>query len=158
MFFIVILDFCQMYIFFLLQILINLIYFYENMKMLKPTSNIIHSEPNTTLLVLVIIQCIYLLDGIYFEKTWVTSFEIQYEGFGHMSAVGYFIYPFMSSALAKYVFDYNVKLENWKLTLSVLLFFVGYVFFRGSNSQKDFFRQNPNHPLAARKSTLIKLQ
>lgn len=136
---------------FFFQVLINFVYVYRDLKWVTYTDNEVHLKVNPTLVVLVIIETIYLLDHVFLERTWITSFEIQYEGFGYMSAVGYFVYPFMASSLPKYVADYNVQLEYWKLALISLLFVVGYVFFRGSNSQKDAFRRNPYDPAFASK-------
>lgn len=46
---------------------------------------------------------------------------------------------------ARLLVDHSPQLPPWSLAAIVLLNTVGYVVFRGSNSQKDQFRRDPNH-------------
>lgn len=106
---------------------------------------------NPTITTLYTLLSIYYLDPLFFEADWLTSFEIQYEGFGYMLAVGYALYPFFLSSLLRYVFYYGIQLNNLKLTISTITFLLGYILYRGSNSQKSAFRRNPYHSSVARK-------
>lgn len=97
------------------------------------------------------LHLVYYVDALLHEPAFVSSFEIQYEGFGYMTGIGYLIYPFMMSSVTKYVIDHNINLPVWTLTGTNLLFILGYVLFRGSNNQKDAFRKNPYDPSLSRK-------
>lgn len=95
---------------------------------------------------------VYYLDALILENEFLSSFEVQYEGYGYMLAVGYALYPFVMSSLLRYVYYYGIQLGTLKLLASTFVFLLGYVLYRGSNSQKNAFRRNPYHPSVARKS------
>lgn len=103
-----------------------------------------------TLIALVIMHSIYFFDAFVHESSWVTSFEIQYEGCGYMGAVGYSIYPFMVVATTKYVADYNINLDLWHLIVTSVVFLFGFALYRLSNEQKSAFRLNPYSPALSR--------
>lgn len=105
-----------------------------------------------TMTTLYTLTFVYYLDSILFEPEFLSSFEIQYEGFGYLSAVGYALYPFFLSSLVRYVYYNGIQLGTLKLITSTITFLLGYILYRGSNSQKNAFRRNPYHPSVARKS------
>lgn len=113
--------------------------------------NITLPSLDPTITTLYTLISVYFLDALIFEKELLSSFEIQYEGFGYMLAVSYSLYPFILSALVRYVYYHRIHLGTFKLIASTLVFLLGYVLYRGSNSQKDAFRRNPYHPSVARK-------
>ncbi|CAG2061075.1 unnamed protein product [Timema podura] len=65
------------------------------------------SQYSPTLVVSVAMQIIYLLDSLWFEKVWATSFEFKYEGVGAMLAAGYCVYPFLNTLVVKYVVEHR---------------------------------------------------
>jgi hypothetical protein len=56
-----------------------------------------------TLLVAVGLQIWYALDSLWFEESFLASFEIMYEGTGYMLAVGYHMYPFIPTVITRFV-------------------------------------------------------
>lgn len=106
-------------------------------------------EPTITTLYILI--GFYCLDSMFFETQLLSSFQIQYEGFGYMSAVGLCLYPFFLSSIVRYVHYYKVQLGYLLLAIIALVFLSGYILYRKSNSQKNAFRKNPYSPSVARK-------
>lgn len=109
-----------------------------------------HLDPTIT--TVYTLTTIYYLDPLIFESQWLSTFEIQYEGFGYMLAVGYSLYPFFLTSIIRYIYYHGIQLNTIKLLISTLTFVFGYILYRGSNSQKHAFRKNPYHPSVARKS------
>ncbi|KAJ8934326.1 hypothetical protein NQ314_013366 [Rhamnusium bicolor] len=107
-----------------------------------------------TLLIYVLLHSVYFLDAIIFEAGWITSFEIQEEAFGYMLCMTYTLYPFLTAAIAKYIVEHGVELASWQLALLSLLFAIGYIVYRGSNSQKNAFRRNPYSPALSHLETI----
>jgi len=56
-----------------------------------------------TLLLAAGLQIWYSLDSLWFEDSFLASFEIMYEGTGYMLAVGYHMYPFIPTFITRYV-------------------------------------------------------
>ncbi|XP_018327297.1 lamin-B receptor [Agrilus planipennis] len=139
------------------SLIINGIFLFKKMLPPTPISSVsvmkkIAMSPTAS--VLALLQGVYLLDGLLFESSWVTSFEIQYEGVGWMLAVGYVMYPFMSTTILKYVTEHNIELPWFQLVAAIILFVIGYILLRGSNSQKDSFRKNPYDPSLSHLETI----
>jgi delta14-sterol reductase len=89
---------------------------------------------------------LYVADAMWFEPCILTTMDITTDGFGFMLAFGDLTWvPFTYSLQARLLVDYSPVLPTWALAGIVLLNCVGYVVFRGSNSQKDQFRRDPNH-------------
>lgn len=105
-----------------------------------------HINIQPTILTLTTMQLIYFLDMFVFERTFVTSYEIQYAGTGLLKCFEVLGGIFTYTLVGRYVLDNNVQLAWWKLVLSLFVFLVGYVFYRGSNLQKHTFRVNPYNP------------
>nr|CAD7405820.1 unnamed protein product [Timema cristinae] len=70
------------------------------------------SQYSPTLAVSVAMQIIYLLDSLWFEKVWATSFEFKYEGVGAMLAAGYCVYPFLNTLVVKYIVEHRYVYES----------------------------------------------
>lgn len=98
---------------------------------------------NPTVAVLCGQNIVMLLNRIIFESQWVSSFEIQYEGFGYPSTVGYALYPFIVTLSAKYAYDFGLIVPAWQLVVSSITFLIGFGIFTKSNRIKDAFRKNP---------------
>ena len=90
-------------------------------------------------------HAMYVADALYFEKAILTTMDIVHDGFGFMLVFGDLAWvPFTYTLQARYLVD-NPKQLSLPFAVFVLaLNMVGYAAFRGSNSQKDMFRRNPN--------------
>lgn len=127
--------------------IIFLVYFYINVVKNYPYVNI-------SVLFFTIYTAIYVVWGLIYEYSWITSMEISQEGFGYFQALGYPIYSFMLGTIMKYVAERNLELSYWTLALSLVVFLLGIFFFDGANKQKDLFRQDPKHPNVAHLKTI----
>ncbi|CAG9467367.1 unnamed protein product [Pedinophyceae sp. YPF-701] len=102
-----------------------------------------------------IFQLIYAVDALWFEKAILTTMDITTDGFGFMLAFGDLTWvPFTYTLQARYLVDHPLDLPTWGVCAIVALKVLGYVIFRGSNSQKDTFRRDPEHPSVAALQTL----
>lgn len=110
----------------------------------------------TMALVLVnMFQTIYVADAMWFEPAILTTMDIIHDGFGFMLVFGDLSWvPFTYSLQARYLADHPQVLSWMAITSIVALKVVGYLTFRGSNSQKDRFRRDPGHPANARLRTI----
>ncbi len=89
----------------------------------------------------------YIFDCLWFEETILTQMDIVHDGFGFMLAFGDLAWlPFTYSLQARYLVDHPLDLPLWAAVGIFALNTLGYVMFRGANSQKNTFRCNPNHP------------
>ncbi|KAJ8977585.1 hypothetical protein NQ317_018353, partial [Molorchus minor] len=138
-------------------VLLDFAYLYHSLEI--PSNKTESIEPKLislqpTLVVFILLHSIYFLDGLIFEHSFVSTFEVQQEAFGYMLAMGYLTYPFLTILVAKYITEHGVELDTWKLLLTSLVFIIGYILYRGSNSQKDAFRKNPYSPSLAHLETI----
>ena len=100
-------------------------------------------------------QSWYILDSFWFEEAILTTMDIVHDGFGFMLAFGDLVWvPFTYSLQARYLVDRPTFLSYYALFGIIGLNLVGYVIFRGSNSQKDAFRRDPNHPRVSHLKTM----
>jgi hypothetical protein len=60
-----------------------------------------------TLLLAAIMQGWYALDSLWCEDSFLSSFEIMYEGTGFMLALGYHMYPFIPTFITRFVLIYR---------------------------------------------------
>lgn len=88
-------------------------------------------------------QIITVLDNIYFEDVFLTSYEIQTEGCGYMMAMGYYGVPIMFASISKYLLEDDVRLSPSLLLGQLLIFIVGTTIKRLADIQKHSFRMNP---------------
>lgn len=102
-----------------------------------------------------IFQAIYVLDSLVFERAILTTMDITTDGFGFMLAFGDLAWvPFTYSLQTRILVTRSPSLPWIALVGIISLKILGYVTFRGSNSQKDLFRRNPNDPAVAHLRTL----
>ncbi|XP_032667096.1 delta(14)-sterol reductase TM7SF2 isoform X2 [Odontomachus brunneus] len=87
----------------------------------------------------------YILDGLIYEATIFTSFAVMYEGTGYMTCVSHLLYPFLPTLTTRFMLYHKSKF-NYYMGIFVLIFIVGYMLYRISNSRKDEFRKNPVSP------------
>jgi len=60
-----------------------------------------------TLLLAAGMQIWYALDSLWFEDSFLASFEIMYEGTGYMMALCYHMYPFIPTFITRFVLLYR---------------------------------------------------
>ncbi|KAI0209038.1 Delta(14)-sterol reductase TM7SF2 [Lamellibrachia satsuma] len=90
-------------------------------------------------------QIFYVCDALWFEETFLTTKATQNDGMGFMMMFGSLAWvPFYFSLPVRYLLIHHRTENNYyMLTAVCLLQVVGYVLYRGSNSQKNIFRRNP---------------
>jgi len=99
---------------------------------------------SNAMILVCIFHFVYVADCLFYEPAILSTMDIIEEGFGFMLAFGDICWvPVMYSLQARYLVDYPVALSWLATTSIVILFVIGYVIFRGSNSQKDRFRACP---------------
>ncbi len=110
---------------------------------------------SSSMVLVCIFQAWYVLDSLIFEEAILTTMDIVHDGFGFMLAFGDLVWvPFTYSLQARYLVSRPTDFPYWGVGLIVLLKIIGYAIFRGSNSQKDKFRRNPNNPSVSHLQTL----
>lgn len=142
-------------------ILLVLSYVYQSMEMISTppldakstnvTWNLLQSfRIRPTLFVLSTLIIIYFADQFVFESGLLSYMEFKTVSWGFLKCNEYLAGLFVYGAVPKYVYDYHVELENWELLLCTIMFLAGYIMYRGANSQKHAFRENPYAPLVSR--------
>ena len=97
----------------------------------------------------------YVLDALYFEDAILTTMDITSDGFGFMLAFGDLAWvPFTYTLQARFLVDHPQALSPLAVAALVALQALGYLTFRGANSQKDVFRRDPSHPRVRNLRTL----
>ena len=106
-----------------------------------------HGYVTTSMLLVCFFQTWYILDALWFEEAILTTMDIVHDGFGFMLVLGDLVWvPFTYSLQARFLVDHPTYLSPYAAVGIVALNLLGYIIFRGSNSQKDTFRRNPDHP------------
>lgn len=102
-----------------------------------------------SMLMTCISQSIYVFDALYMEPAILTTIDIINDGFGFMLAFGDITWvPFTYSLQARYLAVHPVHLGPYiVIPLGVLA--AGYTIFRGTNNEKNRFRNNPQDPRVA---------
>lgn len=92
-----------------------------------------------------IFQGLYVWDALYQERAILTTMDITTDGFGFMLIFGDLAWvPFTYSLQSRYLVDHDPHLSWTTLAAIVGVNIIGYLIFRGANSQKDAFRRDPN--------------
>lgn len=110
---------------------------------------------SSSMILVNLFQGLYVLDSLIFEKAILTTMDITTDGFGFMLAFGDLAWvPFTYSLQARILVTRSPQLSNSALLAVVAIKALGYAIFRGSNSQKDIFRRNPDDPRVRHLKTL----
>ena len=100
-----------------------------------------------SMIVVVCCQLIYIADSVYYEQAILTTMDITTDGFGFMLTYGDLVWvPFTFSLQSKYLASNPIKLPRSLSTGLLFLNIWAYYVFRSSNSQKNLFRSQPDHP------------
>lgn len=134
--------FCEMRPGLIGWIMINLVFLVKDYE--------IDGQIDPSLALVVFFQALYIADALWFEDAILTTMDIVYEGFGFMLSFGDLAWvPFLYCLQGRFLLDHPNPLPWYCLAGIALLNFIGYFIFRGSNSQKNEFRKNPNNPALA---------
>eukprot|EP00877_Chromochloris_zofingiensis_P005131 jgi/Chrzof1/14619/Cz09g09210.t1 len=140
-------EFCELYPGMIGWALLNLAMAYKQYKQLGYVTN--------SMLLVNIFELWYIADGLYNEKSILTTMDITTDGFGFMLSFGDLTWvPFVFSTQARYLADYQQDLSPLVLASIIGVQLLGYFIFRGANGQKDTFRRDPKHPSVAHLQTL----
>lgn len=91
-------------------------------------------------------QAWYVIDSVWNESAVLSTMDVTTDGFGFMLAFGDLTWvPFTYSLQARYLSVHPVKLGYYAFVILVIQL-AGYYIFRSANSQKDVFRNQPDHP------------
>ncbi|XP_046388886.1 delta(14)-sterol reductase TM7SF2 [Ischnura elegans] len=108
----------------------------------------IHSLPYPFLACL-FLQYLYALDLLWFEDQFATTFSAMSEGGGYLLCMSSALYPFIPTLITRYVSLNRMDYPAYLLCGVALIYFFGYIIYRGSNAQKNEFRKNPMNPSLA---------
>jgi protein-S-isoprenylcysteine O-methyltransferase Ste14 len=101
----------------------------------------------------------YIADYYFHEEAILTTWDIKHENFGWMLCWGDLVWvPFTYTIQAQYLVSHTHDLPWWATGGIVLLNFVGYAIFRGTNIQKHRFRKNPERPVWSKPAEYIKTE
>ena len=140
-------EFCELYPGLIGWIVLNMCMAHKQL--------MLYGSLSASMVLVNVFQAIYVLDALYFERAILTTMDITTDGFGFMLAFGDLAWvPFTYSLQARVLVSRSPDLSKMALIMIVLLKMIGYLMFRGSNSQKDTFRRDPSHPSVAHLKTL----
>jgi len=112
-------------------------------------------NPNPALVTVTAFQAWYVMDCLWFEDAILTTMDITHDGFGFMLVFGDLAWvPFVYNLQGKFLVEHPQTWSSVALAAFIGLNLVGYIIFRGSNSQKNRFRTNPYDPALAHLETL----
>lgn len=102
------------------------------------------------IVIIALLESLYVFDGLLMEEGNLTMMDIVHDGFGFMLCFGDLTWvPFTYTLKTKFLAYHPVKLANPYVAFCCLVAVIGYLIFRGSNSQKNTFRHNPRDPSVA---------
>ncbi|GAD91665.1 delta(14)-sterol reductase [Paecilomyces variotii No. 5] len=100
-----------------------------------------------SIILVTVFQGFYVLDALYMEPAILTTMDVIMDGFGYMLAFGDVVWvPFIYSFQTRYLSVFPYELGIYGIAIVLGCTGIGYFIFRGANSQKNRFRQNPNDP------------
>lgn len=114
-----------------------------------------HGALSLPMLLVCCFQTLYVVDSVWFERAILTTMDITSDGFGFMLVFGDLVWvPFTYCLQARYLVDHSPDLSLAAAALITALQVVGFLTFRGSNSQKNTFRTHPQHSSVRHLKTL----
>lgn len=114
---------------------------------------------STPMILVGLFQLFYVADFYFFEEAMLSTWDINYENYGFMLALGFVVWmPFNFSLQSQYLYYHAVDLPSWAVALVVALNFAGYYIFRTANLQKHAFRTQPSTKIWGKAPTYIETQ
>jgi protein-S-isoprenylcysteine O-methyltransferase Ste14 len=137
-------EFCELYPGMIGWGLLNLAFAYKQWVTLGRLTN--------SMVFVNVVELWYIMDGLYNEKSILTTMDITTDGFGFMLSFGDLAWvPFTFSTQARFLADHpQQQLSTLGLVAVMAVQLLGYTLFRGANGQKDAFRRDPKHPSVAK--------
>lgn len=115
----------------------------------------LRGAPSLAMMLVNAFQLLYIVDALWNEEAILTTMDIVNDGFGFMLAFGDLTWvPFTYSLQAYFLVNHPCELSTAAAVGIVCLNALGYIIFRGANSQKNTFRRNPNDPRVAGLKTI----
>ncbi|KAM4722292.1 delta(14)-sterol reductase TM7SF2 [Rhinophrynus dorsalis] len=115
----------------------------------------LRGSPSLSMILVCGFQALYVTDALWHEEAILTTMDIVHDGFGFMLAFGDLCWlPFTYSLQGYFLVTHPQELGTAAAVGIVLLNALGYIIFRGSNSQKNAFRRNPADPQVAGLETI----
>lgn len=100
-----------------------------------------------SMVLVVSFQSWYVIDSVWNESAVLSTMDVTTDGFGFMLSFGDLAWvPFTYSLQARYLAQTPVDLGPLAVLLVLAVQLLGYYIFRSANSQKDTFRNRPDHP------------
>ncbi|OZJ05442.1 hypothetical protein BZG36_01634 [Bifiguratus adelaidae] len=94
-----------------------------------------------------VLQDFYIVDSLWNETAILTTMDITTDGFGWMLSFGLLTWvPMVYSLQTRYLAMHPRELSIPEIALTIAVAGIGYWIFRGTNSEKNTFRNNPNDP------------
>ncbi|VDI50187.1 lamin-B receptor [Mytilus galloprovincialis] len=103
-------------------------------------------RPSVTLLIVAGFQLLYVADYFWFEDGILVSRDIVHEHLGYNLLVQFLMIPFCFAVQTRYLMMTKYELPWYCLLAVSILNLIGYWIYRGSNSEKNNFRKNPDDP------------
>jgi protein-S-isoprenylcysteine O-methyltransferase Ste14 len=111
----------------------------------------LHGTVTTPMILVCFFHFWYIADYYFHEEAILTTWDIKHENFGFMLCWGDLVWvPFTYTIQAYYLMSHTHELPLWAIIGIVVLNFVGYTIFRGTNIQKHKFRKDPSKPIWGR--------
>ncbi|XP_068116094.1 delta(14)-sterol reductase TM7SF2 [Hyperolius riggenbachi] len=115
----------------------------------------LRGSPSLSMILVCGFQALYVVDALWHEEAILTTMDIVHDGFGFMLAFGDLCWvPFTYSLQAYFLVRHPQELSTAAALVIVLINAIGYIIFRGSNSQKNAFRRDPSDPSVAGLETI----
>lgn len=101
--------------------------------------------PTDSMILVLLFQGIYVVDGIYNERALLTTMDVTTEGFGFMLSIGDLAWvPFTYSIQARYLAFNPIELGLFWSSVIFAVHALGFWIFRDSNNEKNDFRNGKN--------------
>ncbi|KAG8707710.1 erg24, C-14 sterol reductase [Ceratobasidium sp. 423] len=101
--------------------------------------------PTDSMMLVVLFQGVYIVDALYNERAILTTMDITTDGFGFMLSFGSLAWvPLTYSLQARYLAFNHVELGSFWTSVIFVIHALGYWIFRGSNNEKNDFRNGRN--------------
>ncbi|CAE6436127.1 unnamed protein product [Rhizoctonia solani] len=104
--------------------------------------------PTDSMILVVLFQGAYITDALYNERALLTTMDITTDGFGFMLSFGSLAWvPLTYSLQARYLAFNHLELGSFWTGVIFAIHALGFWIFRGSNNEKNEFRngRNPKH-------------
>lgn len=115
----------------------------------------LRGSPSLSMILVNGFQLLYVGDALWNEEAVLSTMDIVHDGFGFMLVFGDLVWvPFTYSLQAAFLVVHPQSISLFSAALIIALNGIGYYIFRSSNSEKNQFRRDPNHPNVSKLRTI----